>query len=443
MNSKEFHIGLDDIDDPNGGCTTHFASFLVELISTHSVSWIDYPNLIRLNPGIPFRTRGNGAVALRFKSESGTIVGLMPQIERMVQDYVDETYPNTNPGVVLVAGSPPESLRVFSQQALWRTLPIALAHRIIDRYEYPHIAHGNGRGLVGALSAIGNTLRKDHTYEYLAYRRKEQSDMVRGVDTESVILMDQKMGDRVFSNIDDRDRILIEPHGQDPVLYGIRGESADAVIKAASLVKSTQNVERWMVFRTNQATGEHLTHQVSINDLRPYMAAVVQGRVDIAPQIFEGGFVVFSIKDKTGRIDCAAYEPTRQFRDIISDLHIGDEVRVHASVRPKSRTHGRTLNLEGIEILRLASLTQVKNPLCPNCGKRMKSAGTGKGFKCVTCGYRERDGVKTETKIERSIPLGLHLPPLSAQRHLTRPRSRFNRDNSGQSFVPQEKWHAP
>ncbi len=443
MSVKEFHIGLDDIDDPNGKCTTHFASLLVELLSSYSVDWLDYPNLIRLNPGIPFRTRGNGAVALRFKSEDNTVDELIPQIKEMILDYVDDTYPNTNPGCVIVSGSPSETLRAFSQQALWRTIPIALAQRVIAKYKYRYFGFGNGRGLVGALAAVGNSLQNDHTYEYLAYRSMEESDMPRGVDIESVIKMDKILGNRVFSNIDDRERILIEPHGPDPVLFGIRGESAEVVKEAAALVKSKQAVERWMIFRTNQATGEHLTHQVNINDLRPYMAAMVHGHVDATPQIFEGGFIVFGIKDQTGRIDCAAYEPTRQFREIISNLRIGDEVRVHASIRPRSRTHGRTLNIEGIEILRLTSTMQSQNPLCPKCKKRMKSAGTEKGFKCVKCGYRDRDGAKEEVEVERTISVGLYLPPLSAQRHLTRPISRINQDNSGESIDPTEKWHVP
>lgn len=441
MNSTEFHIGLDDIDDPSGRCTTHFASLVVELLSKHSVEWLDYPNLIRLNPGIPFRTRGNGAVVLRFKSENDTVTEMSPLIEEMIRDYVDETYPNTNPGFIVTTGTVPEQLRNFSQQALWRTIPITLARRIIEQHNYSHFVIGNGRGLVGALSAIGNTLTKDHTFEYLAYRRMDQTGKKRGVDVESVIEMDRNMGDRVFSNLDDKNRIMIEPHGPDPVLYGIRGETAEAVVEAASLVESVQSVERWMVFRTNQATGEHLTHQVRIGDLRPYMAAKVQGHVDTEPDIFEGGFVVFGIKDDTARIDCAAYEPTRQFRDIVSNLQIGDEVRVHASVRPRSRSHEITLNLEGLEILRLSPDIQSQNPLCPECNKRMKSAGTGKGFKCAKCGYRDREGIKTENDVERKITSGLYLPPLSAQRHLTRPLSRLNLNNSGQSFDLIEKWH--
>lgn len=440
MSLTEFHIGLDDIDDPSGRCTTHFASLLVELLSKQSVEWLDYPNLIRLNPGIPFRTRGNGAVALRFKAQSDTISKLIPLIEQMIRDYADETYPNTNPGFVVITGKVSEEIRKFSKQALWRTIPIKLAQRLIDRCNITHFTLGNGRGLVGALSAVGNTLNKDYTYEYLAYRKIDQSGR-RGVDVESVIEMNRIMGDRVFSNLDDTNRIMIEPHGPDPVLYGIRGETAKDVIEAASLVKSKQSVERWMVFRTNQATNEHLSNQVKIEDLRPYMAAVVRGYVDQSPRIFEGGFVVFGIKDDTSRIDCAVYEPTRQFRDIAANLHKDDEIKVHASVRPKSRTHGLTLNLEGLEIVNLAPDIRFLNPICPHCMKRMKSAGTRKGFKCAKCGHKDPEGQKFEDQIERKINTGLFLPPLSAQRHLTRPFSRLNMNNTGNPIDLVDIWH--
>lgn len=442
MSLTEFHIGLDDIDDPSGGCTTHFASLLVELLSKKSVEWLDYPNLIRLNPGIPFRTRGNGAIALRFKAQSDTISELIPLIEQMIQDYADETYPNTNPGLVAITGKVSEEIQKFSRLALWRTIPIKLAQRIVERYKLTHFALGNSRGLVGALAAVGNTLDKDYTYEYLAYRKMEQSGK-RGVNVESVIEMNRIMGNRVFSNLDDENRIMIEPHGPDPVLYGIRGESAKDVIEAASLVKSTQSVERWMIFRTNQATGEHLSYQVRIKDLRPYMAAVIRGYVDQSPRIFEGGFVVFGIKDDTSRIDCAVYEPTRQFRDIAANLHKDDEVKVHASVRPKSRTHGLTLNLEGLEILYLAPDIQLQNPICPTCMKRLKSAGTGKGFKCAKCGHRDPEGKKVENQLERRISTGLFLPPLRAQRHLTRPFSRLNMNNTGNPVDLVRIWHNP
>ena len=102
-----------------------------------------------------------------------------------------------------------------------------------------------------------------------------------------------------------------------------------------------------------------------------------------------------------------------------------------------------TLNLEGLEIHHLSPDIRSQNPLCPECNRRMKSAGTGKGFKCPKCGYRDREGVKSEMEVERKITTGLYLPPLSAQRHLTRPLSRLNMKNSEQSLDLIGKWHVP
>jgi len=49
----KLHIGFDDTDSPKGGCTTYIAALLVEKLSIMSVSFMDYPNLIRLNPNVP------------------------------------------------------------------------------------------------------------------------------------------------------------------------------------------------------------------------------------------------------------------------------------------------------------------------------------------------------------------------------------------------------
>jgi tRNA(Ile2)-agmatinylcytidine synthase len=444
MSSKEIHIGLDDIDSPRGGCTTHFASLLVEHLTNLSVEWSDYPRLVRLNPGIPFRTRGNGAVALQFIFDTSHIDELMEHMEKMVHNYVDETYANTNPGIVLLSGKIPEDVRALSRQALWRTIPIDLAHRIVMKNDIVHYEGGNGRGLIGALSAIGNALEEDHTYEFIAYRAWKQSGKARGVDRESVLEMNTRMGERVFSNIDPTDgRVLIEPHGPDPVIYGVRGETAQDVIDAAQYVRCKQDVERWMIFRSNQGTGEHLKYAMKIRDVRPYMASTVHGFVETRPRIIEGGHVVFGFRDETDRIDCAAYEPTRGFRETIKALRVGDEINVHVNVRPRSRSHGLTLNIEGLEILSLAQEIRSLNPVCPHCLKRMKSAGNGKGYKCFKCGFKDGTAVKAKTQVERSIKEGLYLPPLSAQRHLTRPIARFEHRNSWITQTLIKTWHSP
>ena len=444
MTSKEMHLGMDDIDSPRGGCTTHFTSLVVEMLEDLGAQWIDYPNLIRLNPNIPFRTRGNGAVALRFKAETRRIQEILESIERMFQEYVERDYPNTNPGVVLVGGRIPPSIIAFAESALWRTISITIAKRVLERNKIQHIYDGNGRGLIGALAAVGNRLTQDHTYEFIAYRSPDESGRQRGVHDESVIEMNRVMGDRLFSNIDPRtNRTLITPHGPDPVLFGVRGESPNDVISAASYIHSDSIIDRWMVFRSNQGTGAHLRNVVYVADLRPYMAAVVHGVIDRKSVTMEGGHVIFGIGDCSGNIECAAYEPTGEFRETVGKLAKGDQALIHAAVRPASRTHGLTLNVEGIEIIKLAKRSKLLNPVCPSCSKRMKSAGRGKGYKCVTCGFKDPFGAKTEVPLDSELEETVYLPPPRAQRHLTRPLERMTRRNSGVPRSLINKWHVP
>jgi tRNA(Ile2)-agmatinylcytidine synthase len=444
MMSKEMHLGMDDIDSPRGGCTTHFASLVVEMLTDWGVEWIDYPNLIRLNPNIPFRTRGNGAVALRFKAETSKIQEILQSIERMFQEYVEREYPNTNPGVVLVEGSIPPAIHKFAERALWRNIPITIAKRVLERNMIQHVYDGNGRGLVGAIAAIGNRLTQDHTYEFIAYRSTDTSGIPRRVHDDSVAEMNRIMGDRLFSNIDPRTgRTLIAPHGPDPVLFGIRGESPNDVISAASYVQSDSAIDRWMVFRSNQGTGAHLKNVVYVADLRPYMAAVVHGVVDKKPATIEGGHVIFGIGDCSGSIECAVYEPSGEFRETVARLAKGDQAMVHAAVRPASSTHGLTLNVEGIEIIKLVKKSKLLNPVCPSCSKRMKSAGKGQGYKCVNCGFRDPLGAKTEILLDRELEEIAYLPPPRAQRHLTRPLERMHRRNSGLPRSLIDEWHIP
>lgn len=430
MVSRVVHLGMDDIDSPQGGCTTHFASLLVEKLHPLVDEWLDYPHLIRFNPNIPYRTRGNGGICLSFNIDSTEIDELLPLTSDMIHDYADLEYPNTNPGVAFVLGEIPSSLRSFSQKALWRVVPRSLALRLIERNHLQHLMFGGGRGIIGAIAAIGHGLRGDHTYEYLSYRRLDEVTKDRNVDRSSVVLMDKEMGDRTFSNLDSMNgNILIEPKGPDPVLYGIRGEEPQDVIKAASYVLSAQEVDRWMVFKTNQGTGEHLSHEVTIDRLRPYMSATLTAKVAKEPHIQSGGHVIFIVSDDYGEVQCAAYEPTGDFRWDVMKLRTGDRLIMHIGVRPPSQMHVMTLNVEGMTVTHLVDHLEYSNPLCNGCGKRMKSAGRDKGFKCIHCGHIEREAEKEKRVIPRNLLPGHYLPPLSAQRHLTRPYSRIGRAN--------------
>ena len=76
------------------------------------------------------------------------------------------------------------------------------------------------------------------------------------------------------------------------------------------------------------------------------------------------------------------------------------------------------------EILELAKIYETKNPLC-ECGKRMKSAGSGKGYKCHKCGAKLRDGIKDVVEVKRNIKKGFYEVPPSARRHLSKPLVRM------------------
>src|SRR5213594_382175 len=57
------YLGVDDTDSLRGMCTTFLATELVRALPDWDL--IGYPRLVRLNPNIPWKTRGNGAICVR------------------------------------------------------------------------------------------------------------------------------------------------------------------------------------------------------------------------------------------------------------------------------------------------------------------------------------------------------------------------------------------
>jgi tRNA(Ile2)-agmatinylcytidine synthase len=129
-----------------------------------------------------------------------------------------------------------------------------------------------------------------------------------------------------------------------------------------------------------------------------------------------GGHVSFLINDRGVPVRCMAYEPTRGFRNTIRHLLPGDEITVAGSYKRES------INLEKILVRNLAAVVRVRPPPCVVCGKRMTSAGTGKGYKCRECGSRSRDPERTT--VDRGLACGWYEVPPSARRHLARPLAR-------------------
>ena len=58
------YIGLDDTDSAKKFCTTYLGLKIVDLLKDFAAELIEFPKLIRLNPNVPYKTRGNAAVSL-------------------------------------------------------------------------------------------------------------------------------------------------------------------------------------------------------------------------------------------------------------------------------------------------------------------------------------------------------------------------------------------
>jgi len=434
------HIGLDDTDSTRGGCTTYIAARLVERLARIDASFIDYPNIIRLNPNIPFKTRGNAAVALRLEIPNAMYDSIRDIVLSEIESEGRIGDENADPAAVFLKGDPTEPVRKLAKRALCQLVPVVDAIRIIVESRAESASYGTRIGLVGALAAIGHTLNRDHTYELIAYRRRENCGGQRQVEEASVKRMNTLTDPYTFNNYDEKNRrILITPHGPDPVLLGIRGETAEIVQKAFHMLRIREPIERWVVFRTNHATDAHF-NAAKGNGVNANAPVVVSGELEGSPRRAAGGHVFFPIHTSQGRFTCAAYEPTGRLRDIAMQLIPGDQVAVYGGTPGR---HGLTINLEKLEILRLATLTVAQNPPCPRCGKRLKSAGRGKGFKCSRCALVVREQKRVLVKKTRELRPGVYLPESRAHRHLTKPLCRYSHEKTWDEKPPLEKWHSP
>ncbi len=429
------YVGVDDTDSLEGMCTTFVASEIVARVS--HLDLIQFPRLVRLNPNIPWKTRGNGALCLRFGHGRGAPyqvgifdgrpvqayprsapVGADEDLWRVSAETVTELStlddPGTQPGLVVTRKPPSPALYWKAVRDVVRHSEIAPFLGDADRYLAPR----GQRGLIGALAATSWRPR-DRTYEVMAYRKRERWGTERDVDEGDVRELDARFPS-TFNNYDVESRhVVLAPRSPCPVLLGIRGDVAGDLPVALATLR-TEEVGRWLLFETNQGTDEHLVPRDPC-ELKPHTSAIVRGLVGGSPVTRPGGHVVVPLTNG-GEVDCVAYEPTKSFRKVVLELSPGDEVRAYGSVRSEPRS----LNLEKLEVLHLSSRRiKVANPKCPDCSKSMKSTGASGGFRCRRCGTKLPYEAAELRVPERNIEVGLYEPPVSARRHLSKPLGRM------------------
>ena len=434
QNETILHIGIDDTDSPKGMCTTFLCYEIVKFLEKQEIQFMDFPHLIRFNPNIPWKTRGNGAVRLTVRTKNPKKI--KNKITQFVANYSD-TKNGANPGLVFFQNKEiPLSFHKFSRLALWKLISRKQAKQFVSENNIESFYLGNGQGLVGAISAVGYEF-SDHTFELLSYRKKSQFGKKRGIGIDSVKRMQSALPETFSSYDHENDRVLITPHGPDPVFYGIRGETVKSVVKASTIVNTDEKLDGYMVFKSNEGTGDHLKNELQVNDLKPFTSGFLVGEVCRKPIIQQGGHVFFSIQVKGRKIRCAVYKPTK-ITKIAQDLILGDKIQIGGGIRKASKNYGRILNVEFLHVLQLAKHSLSVNPTCRKCNKRMKSKGNKQGFQCSKC--ESRASSKTTLEVPRQIQCKLYIPSVSAHRHLTRPYQRIKKRNRDIQFNDSIPW---
>jgi tRNA(Ile2)-agmatinylcytidine synthase len=421
----EFHIGIDDTDSEKGGCTTYTATVLFQDLLSRGFKPADFPWLVRLNPNIPWKTRGNGALAVHFFVEEDQIEDVKHIAIETVEKTTVASTRGTDPALAFLKGQVPRTLCEYSTRALHDVLTVREARAVATRAGAEVHALMGVRGLIGSLAAIGADLDSvEHTFEIIAYRIRENLGDPRRIDRESIKLMNAKHEDRTFNNLDpESGRVLLSPHGRDPVLLGIRGYGPQDVLTAFNEVQLCEEIERIMIFRTNQGTDAHLGKQRRAIDLKPHQSGALSGKVEEVPRVLRGGHVIFRLRDDSGLLDCAVYRPTGSLAMAARDLLPGDRVRVYGGIRGW-REGTPTLNVEKLEVLHLVEKINDANPMCSNCGGRCESMGRGQGLRCKKCGKRNENAAKIQVRQQRHIQSTIYVPPPRARRHLTMPDSK-------------------
>lgn len=421
-------LAFDDTDSRKGMCTTYL---MARFLSQTGYSIVGFPRLVRLNPNIRHKTRGNGALCVQLGingSGKSTRIGefngkpiysydtgeeisdpdvLMKEVIDLVNQYAQTWEEDTNPGIVIMEHRPQHDLY---RKALSREIEIGDVEEVLRNEGAVFYKIKNGRGIIGSAAAISWPMQSV-TYECISYRYPNYSPP--GHERKMEIAEYADSFPNSFNNIDrENDYAAIFPRERTPVIYGIRSEVPDGLLDFSDHLDSSFNLrpEGKVVYATNQGTDDHIVRDpVNIDELGSYS---IEGSVTENPSVIEGGHYFSSMRYGTSEIRLAAFEPTKSFRKIFSLLRVGDLIRVYGSFV------NNALHVEKMQVIALSRQFVRVLPNCPYCGSHMHTKGKD-DFRCVECGKKVRYPDYAEQR--RELSPGLYDVPVMARRHLSKP----------------------
>lgn len=421
------YLAIDDTDSSQGMCTTFL---LTEIIERSGLDIIGMPALVRLNPTIPFKTRGNGALrvnlghgegqtrkigvfgnrpvrAFQHGNEAITEPDLIDMVEPVVREFAELGDENTNPGIVVSRQELPEE---FYWQAVQDFLNVDDAEKFLRKNGALYVKIKQGRGIIGSAAALSwKGARK--TYELLAYRYPHAEYLPQDMKISMASEADTIPG--TFNNVDRNNRhAAIFPSEKTPVILGIRGRDPEALLGQGIEMVTSWNVghDRILVYESNQGTDDHIIdNPVKLQDYHTYRIA---GRVISSPYSIRGSHYFCNIQWKESTVKIAAFEPTKEFRQVFRQLIPGDMITVYGSYS------SGTINVEKLDLMSRARLYGKSSPTCPTCHKSMENHGNG-DYRCPTCGERQK--IPHYSVVDRRLSEGHYDVPVIARRHISRP----------------------
>ena len=424
-------LGLDDTDSRERGmCTTYLATLVAEAVEAAGGD-VERRLLVRLNPAVEYKTRGNAALALHTDLPRGEALAIAVEELEPLAETAD---PRTSPGVVVAPGDPaavPDAVSSFTRRAIRSFVDTEEAVALAEDAGYDHRGWDGGRGRIGALAAVGAWAALDEwTYEHIAYREFDRCGTPRDVDFDSVFDAAEAHYPAAWDTVDVAEgQAVCVPNAPGPILHGVRGDDADAVRSLSAAVDS-EPAERRSTFLTNQGTDAHL-RDGELGSLDDGGAYRVDGAVATDPETRRGGHVFFELGPAGGDADeggdadgdgdgdadgtaiaCAAFEPTKRFRDRVRALRPGDGLTVCGEFSDG------TLKLEKFAV-RSLNRTESATPVCPDCDRTMESAGRNQGYRCRDCGTNAPGRVEVEA--DRELERGWYEVPPCARRHVAKP----------------------
>jgi tRNA(Ile2)-agmatinylcytidine synthase len=426
-------LAFDDTDGPRGGCTTHLAFHV--LLALPELALTGMPRLVRLNPNVPWKTRGNGAVALPLGRPEGPSVRVGELRGREILAFPEGGPVGDGPGIVerawdiLCRQAQPEAqpaVAAFGQMppaaAYWQAVRTRVradeARAALDKLEVPHRFAQSGRALAGCLGAAAWP-GPASSWEFIAYRHPARWGTPRAVREEPLYRLDATGA--AFHTFDpENGRIACVPHTPDPVLLGLRGRDPEALLHAATRTLpfvAQEPVDGWLLWETNHGSGDHVSPVAGLAEAPEWATVRIAATVTGRPESRQGGHVFVPLRDEAGGgFEAVAFEPTHAFRDIARALRPGDGV-VAVGALDSGVVKLEKLNVESLAPSRL----KTANPTCPACGRSMPSMGTGAGHRCRNCGAKAPPEAAKRVDEARSVALGWHEVPIMARRHLHRP----------------------